>query len=471
MNAKSSLSALIILAGATQAAAYNAPLTASELTVARGTMNVALQLDLASLNVKSNQQAIVTPFIITAKGDSIALDPVAVYGRKQMIHSQRLRQTLPAATVKASDAAGMAYTQTLPYSAALNGARVAVKVQTFGCADCLKSTRWVDGGDWHMPELNPADAVVYQVPQATAIKETAISGKAYVEFPVNKTTLLTDFRTNATELAKITATIDSVKSDPDITVTSISIKGYASPEGSYANNTRLAKGRTEALKTWVMNLYSFPAGFITTDFEPEDWQGLREAVVADTSLPDREGLLGIINNSSLDPDTRDLTLRTQYPEAYSRLLNEIYPALRHSDYSVNYTIRSFSSPAEILEVMKSNPAKLSADEFFVAAQSLDPESEMFKKVILTAAETHPANEAANLNAASVALKAGNLDDAERYLSRAGFSAEAVYSRGLLALERKDYGTAEMMLNQAAKQGFEPAAALLPKVIELKQINQ
>ena len=57
-----------------------------------------------------------------------------------------------------------------------------------------------------------------------------------------------------------------------MTITSLSIKGYASPEGPYANNERLAKGRTEALVDYVRNLYSFPAGLATTSWEAEDWQ-------------------------------------------------------------------------------------------------------------------------------------------------------------------------------------------------------
>lgn len=463
-----SLSAIILSAACT-IRANEAPMQSSSLTVDHGRMNIGLELDLASLGLKSNSSAVLTPMLLTAGGDTIALRPVEIYGRKQLIHARRLRRELPAGYLS-TEATTASYSESLPYSAALNGATLALRVQTFGCADCLKQTRWVNGPSWQMPVFDPAGAVVWEVPQVTAVKETALSGRAYVEFPVNKTTLLTDFRSNAPELAKITATIDSVKSDSDITLTSITIKGYASPEGSYANNRRLAEGRTEALKEWVERLYSFPRGFIMTAFEPEDWDGLRAAVEADSSLPHRAGLLEIINDSSLEPDARDARLRTAYPEAYARLLEEIYPSLRHSDYRVEYTIRSFTSPEEILAVMEQNPNKLSPDEFFAAAQTLDPDSELFSRVLLTAANTHPGSEAANLNAASVAIKAGDLDAAERYLSRAGNSPEALYSRGVLAMARKDYGSAAIMLNQASKAGFAKATELLPTLRTLKNIE-
>lgn len=469
MNRQAILS--LTIAAATLGAAASDPIVSdAALDVKNRRMTATMVLKPAALNLGRNQSALLTPAVVTAAGDTLALAPVAIFGRNRAIHAERSGEKTPALTFTGNNVpATLDYSDAVAWSEVLDGARLGLRIEEYGCANCLKDRRWIDLAQWQMPRFNPADAVVYEVPQATAVKETSLSGRAFVEFPVNKTTLLTDFRTNAAELAKITATIDSVKSDPDITLTSISIKGFASPEGKYDNNRRLAAGRTDALRLWVERLYSFPAGFIATAYEPEDWDGLRAAVEADATLPYRAGLLEIINDNSLEPDARDARLRSAYPEAYARLLNEIYPSLRHSDYRVDYTIRSFTSPEEILAVMEQNPAKLSADEFFVAAQSLNPDSELFGRVLRTAAETHPDNTAANLNAASAALRIHDLESAERYLSRAGNSPEAMYSRGLLAMERRDYGSAEIMLSQAAKAGYTKAADLLPIIQQLKQL--
>ena len=48
------------------------------------------------------------------------------------------------------------------------------------------------------------------------------------------------------------------------------------------------------------------------------------------------------------------------------------PYLRHSDYVVEYTIRSYSDPAEIGRIMKKRPQNLSLNEFHVYAQTLEP---------------------------------------------------------------------------------------------------
>ena len=73
-------------------------------------------------------------------------------------------------------------------------------------------------------------------------------------------------------------------------IIALTFKGYASPEGSYSNNTRLAKGRTAALKEYVRKLYDFPAGLIATDYEPEDWEGL-EKYVAGAYMDNKEDIL------------------------------------------------------------------------------------------------------------------------------------------------------------------------------------
>ena len=161
-------------------------------------------------------------------------------------------------------------------------------------------------------------------------KINAVKGSAYIDFPVNRTELYAEYRRNPEELMKIRATIDSIKNDADIRILSVSIKGYASPEGSYANNARLAKGRTETLRQYVQELYDFPDTLLTTAYEPEDWAGL-EHFVEDSKLKNRTNILEIIR-SHREPDAKEWKIKASYPTDYAFLLKEVYPGLRHSDY-------------------------------------------------------------------------------------------------------------------------------------------
>ena len=75
----------------------------------------------------------------------------------------------------------------------------------------------------------------------------------------------------------------------------------------------------------------------------------------------------------------------------------------------------------------------------------------------------PNDETANLNAANAAMRRGDLARAERYLAKAGDSAEAVYARGALAVREKDYTTAIKYLEQAEKMGLQQATATLKEL--------
>ena len=91
-------------------------------------------------------------------------------------------------------------------------------------------------------------------PQAEARKERHEEGRAYLDFPVNKTTLYPDYRNNPQELEKILRTINVVREDRNTTITHISIHGYASPEDTYEHNSYLAENRALMLKDYVCRL-------------------------------------------------------------------------------------------------------------------------------------------------------------------------------------------------------------------------
>ena len=282
-----------------------------------------------------------------------------------------------------------------------------------------------------------------------------LTGSAYVNFPVNRTEIRPSYMDNVRELGKITGTIDSVKADADITVKALSIKGYASPEGHYEANARLAKGRTDALKDYVSRLYKFDEGFIKASSEPENWQGLRQ-YVAQSNLENRWAILDIID-SDMKPDAKEWKIKTAYPSDYRFLLDNCYPSLRRSDYRVEYVIRTYSDPVEIKRVMAEQPQKLSLAEFYLAAQSMQPGSREFDDAFETAVRMYPNDPTANLNAANSAMKRGDMEGAGRYLDKAGQSAEAVYARAVYAGLQGNYAKAKQLFSQAQAAGLAAAA--------------
>ena len=424
-------------------------------------MVVDMTLDLKGLDVDGNRAVLLTPRLVNGN-DSLDLQSVGVYGRRRYYFYVRNGESMLAEderSFKASERPDdIAYHCIAPYAEWMNGAKLSLRRSDYGCCNTLLAEQ--DGVlGRHVEAFFPE--LFYVRPQAETVKSRSLEGSAFIDFPVDKTVIYPDYRRNTAELGKIQATIDSVRNDRDVTITQVWLKGYASPESPYAHNTELAIGRTEALKKYIQQLYKFEEGIIATDYEPEDWAGLRR-YVEQTNLDHRTEILALID-SDMEPDAKEAKIKRSYPEEYRFLLQNCYPALRHTDYRIGYVIRSYSDVEEIKRLMWTQPQKLSLNEFYLAAQEYEPGTDEFTEVFETAVRMFPDDTVANLNAANAAMRRGDNAGAARYLERAGDSPEAVYARGSLAVRTKDYETARKYLNEAKALGLEQAAVTLEEL--------
>ena len=297
-------------------------------------------------------------------------------------------------------------------------------------------------------------ALPFRLPLEEDEKLRHIRGRAFLDFPVNETVIYPEYRRNPAELRRIRHTIDSALFDRTIAVRSISLHGYASPESPYSNNTRLAKGRTAALKAYVQNAYQLPDSVFHTAFTPEDWQNLRnfiadggrrkvkgdiwyeDASVLETpAMPGfvsaaREELLAVIDNDE-EPDAKELSLKqVAGGKPYRWLLDHVYPGLRHTDYVIQYVVRHYPVK-EARRLIYTHPEALSLSEMYRVAQSWPEGSDDWLDALLIAARQYPEDETANLNAACACVQTRRLTDAKRYLSLAGESEDAKFVRQVI----------------------------------------
>lgn len=316
-------------------------------------------------------------------------------------------------------------------------------------------------------EVQPT--LAYISPKAETEKHRAEVGTAYLDFQVGKSQILPDFRNNAAELAKINQTIRAVTSDKNITPKGIFLKGYASPEGSYASNQRLADNRVKALRDYIRTQNNFGLDFFTLASEPEDWKGFGEKAEADMDIPARDGVLAIINSND-EPDRKEAKLRTlQGGAAYRYVLNTVFPSLRRSEYRIDYTVREFTVE-EGREIIKTRPQQLSLSEMFAVANSYETGSKEYNDVFEVAVRMYSSDPVANLNAANISIGKGDYAAAKNYLSKAGDSAEAIHARGVLKLIESDLDGAEVLLKQAEAAGVAGAAENLKELQKKREDN-
>lgn len=429
--------------------AQNAPADASACSMARegDTFNVGLNLNLSTTDVKSNRMVVFTPILVGEK-DTVSLSSVGLLGRRRYFYYQRNEKRYPEVfeneNFRTNDCPdSFRWDESMPFSKWMDGASLKIHRQVYGCCNDVIEESIIDLRQFH--DYHPVFRWI--APEAELLKVRSLQGSAYIDFVVSTTDIRPDYRDNRRELDKILGTIDSLKADADITMDTIYIKGFASPESPYDNNTRLAKGRTLALKEYVTQLYRFDEDFILTSYEPEDWAGLRR-FVENSNISNKAEILQIID-CDLEPDPKEWKLKSTYPKEYRFLLETCYPALRHSDYRIVYKIRTYTDIEELKRVFKEAPAKLSLREFFNLSSIYEPGTEDFNKTFEVAVMVYPDNPTANLNAANAAMGTGELDKAERHLAKAGQSPEAVYARGVHAALKQDYARAKVLFAEAA----------------------
>lgn len=423
---------------------------------------VNMTLDLSKLDVETNRAVLITPRLVNGN-DSADLQSVGVYGRRRYYYYVRNNESMLTGKGERSYRSSakpdtINYHAIIPYKDWMDGSEIVVNRDDYGCCNSIVAEQTETVGSYSEAFF---PTLVYSKPKAAKNKTRTLEGSAYIDFPVNKTVIYPDYRRNTVELAKIRATIDSVRNDQDITITSVWLKGYASPESPYAHNAMLAKGRTAALKSYIQNLYHFKSGIIMTEYEPEDWAGLRR-YVENSMLEHRYDILDIID-SDREPDNKEWLIKSKYKDEYRYLLDNCYPALRHTDYRVTYDIRSYGTVEEIDGIMRTSPQKLSLNEFYLAAQKHEAGTPEFTEVFETAVRMYPDDATANLNAANAAMRRDDLEAAKRYLAKAGNSAEAVYARGAYAIRSKDYDTALRLMTQAESMGMSEATDIIKQM--------
>jgi hypothetical protein len=163
-----------------------------------------------------------------------------------------------------------------------------------------------------------------------------------IGFPVNRTDVLPYFGNNGRELARIDSLFSALlgRRGYQTDIKQVDICGYASPEGTYAYNDRLARSRSEGFKRYLM-MQNYPFRGVLSQasvtWVPEDWAGLAR-LVEKSNIFNKETALYVIRNENLPHDRREQALKQVEPWSmvYSVMLDEIYPLLRRIELTIYY---------------------------------------------------------------------------------------------------------------------------------------
>lgn len=421
---------------------------------------VTMDFILDQLNVPSNRYRAFTPVIKSKDGtQQQRMKTLIVSGRRQNIVFERdgidplYADNCDNVRRQNGTAQQYAYTDGVPNQSWHRAADVYVECDLCGCGDLMKNQQA------YLTSLLPPDpydlVALTDVVPAPSKKERNLHGSAYITFVVNKWEMKPDYMNNRAELRKITDTLDIMAADANVSVREIKIHGYASPESPYEHNKMLATNRAKSLTDWLKQQYKLSANvFAPAEATPENWEGLRKAVVemSESVLPHKQEILAIIDDETLPPDPKEWRIKMRYIDEYRYLLREVYPGLRRSDYDISFNFSDFTLE-QAKQVYKTRPYQLSVREMWDVAQTMQPGSPEYNKVLQTAVNVYPDDPVANLNLANVAIRQKDLLKAETLLDKAGDSAEALQSRAVLAILQQRYADAAALLDKAEQKGL------------------
>lgn len=122
-----------------------------------------------------------------------------------------------------------------------------------------------------------------------------------ITFPCGRSGVNGDFAENAFSLA-------AARKLAKDRASTLCIYAYASPEGSTQDNLNLCKKRAEAVREILIKAGRSPDTIQICDSQ-EDWDGLLEKLRGMDDCPDRESVIGILDNESLTTDGKRSALK------------------------------------------------------------------------------------------------------------------------------------------------------------------
>ena len=384
-------------------------------------VNVYMDLNLDQVKVASNKGLVFTPIIYKGE-DTLKLPAVEVMGRKRFVYYERTKKTatenpLIVAKRENKKSQTLRYAYTTPYREWMKNSNFAISNDACGCNQKLLAENLLTNNTEAL--TTPQQLYqAYREPKAEVVKVRQENGSARLNFRINKWDIVKELGNNSNELATIKQTLDLVKNDPDVTITSITLHGYASPDGNYANNDKLSRNRTQALNQYLLKTYPVDKKLFKVESTAEDWEGTLKYIESH-NIPQKAAALKIIN-SNLTPDQKEQTLAAKAGEAFRFLIDEVWPSLRRTDYTIEYDVKAFNLE-EARKVMNTRPQKLSLQEMYMVANSYPKGSEEYNNVFDTAVKMFPEDKLANLNAAIAAIDRGDKVRAEKYLKKASTS--------------------------------------------------
>lgn len=372
-------------------AAEGIRITPRSVAVSNDSLHMFLEMDLNAVHVNAITSVTFTP-LLEKNGKQLLLPPVVVTGTKRQRFERRER-ALQAATRRSAEpyrvlvnnhgggSKLVTYKVSVPFASWMVHASLLLKQELKDCCDLQllgvdTLTRNIavqnEPAPASLPAATPAKdtlrkATAAKKPQPVApakTKEPTVTILAtapenyemtlsiqspvshnneqhirtallYIDYPLGKDDVYPDYKNNRSEIAKIDTILQPLLADLSIRIRRIRVRGYASPDGDYRNNERLATSRSRLFSGYIRDAYGLPDRLFDVSSVAEDWKGLKELL--NRMKPDyyREAL-SVIDRYGVFSGREKQLMDLQGGVPYRDMLKRLFPKLRRIEIVVEY---------------------------------------------------------------------------------------------------------------------------------------
>ena len=230
----------------------------------------------------------------------------------------------------------------------------------------------------------------------------------------------------------------------------VEVSAYASPDGGYDLNTKLASQRQKNTQQYVeqqLKKAQLADAAVDAKYTAEDWDGFQELVKA-SDIQDKDVILRVLSMYK-DPQEREQQIKN-ISSAFRELADGILPQLRRSRMIINYETVG-RDDQQIQEQFRQDAGKLNVEELLYAA-TLTENADQKAKIYTTTTELYPTDARAYNNLATLAYANGDIAKAMQWIEQAqkvnAALPEANANLGMIALANGNISQAQDYIAKA-----------------------
>lgn len=274
--------------------------------------------------------------------------------------------------------------------------------------------------------------------------------EANIKFLINQANLRkSELKNNSVgEFVKLLKEIN--KDREGLNLQNVEIQAYASPEGGFKFNDKLANKRQNVSEKYVRKEMKSAGveGNLDAHYTAQDWEGFQQLVQA-SNIQDKDVILRVLSMYK-DPQEREQQIRNM-SEGFRELADAILPELRRSRLIIHYETIG-RNDEQIKAQYNKDAAKLSADELLYYA-TLEEDAAKKEEIYAKTAQLYTNDYRPLNNLAVMAFNRGDEAKAKELLAQAitksNNAAEANATLGLIALKNGNVAEAENLIAKAA----------------------